>query len=603
MSVYHRIWAAAWWWTPVALMLVLLALQPSHELTSYEVRFDAISRCAEPLERLAERPRRVFRASRCLLLQSNLDASALKLDGAAVMLGGVVGDASIFLNGVMLREANRRIPHTYQSTIIVQTFSGAQLRPGANELLLEIHRGGTDSHVIGIARAFFGPRALISEWADRFLLLQQSGARLALILIGSVAVFLLPMMVGRPTVVRYRWYAIGLFGALSYIALFAVTWRPLSLQTLQVLGHLGLLLSVYAMTRFSMDLLGKPSSRWLNGVGLAAAAGMLLSSAPLLPWTLRMIGVGAYRLGCLGVLVYLLVQWWRGRGTALVPNGRWFTAACALLLMLGVSDSLKALQVNFAPAAMYLLHWGILYLVILMFVALIAELLQLLERSELNRDALTSALDLRTAELKVEFERRQQAEQAHTLAEERQRIMRDMHDGVGGQLVAMIGQLDQPIEADRVRQQLERTLDDLRLMIDSLDVACADLSVALGMLRARLERLLIGQPVRVVWRTAHLPDLPPVPPSTVLNVLRVIQESITNALKHACASSIEIAADFADGVLTLSVVDDGIGIAADARPGRGLASLHARAQAIGASLTIGQTAGTQVRLRLPLGAY
>lgn len=179
--------------------------------------------------------------------------------------------------------------------------------------------------------------------------------------------------------------------------------------------------------------------------------------------------------------------------------------------------------------------------------------------------------------------------------------MRDMHDGVGGQLVAMIGQMQSgPVDAAVLAPQLRRTLDDLRLMIDSLDSACADLSVALGMLRARMEPLLAGQPVKVIWRTAHLPDLPAAPPATVLHVLRVLQEALTNALRHSGADNILIEADWDGTQLGVAVIDNGHW--REHAAGRGLASMRRRASEVGGELqVVAGEGGTAVRLRLPLG--
>jgi signal transduction histidine kinase len=340
--------------------------------------------------------------------------------------------------------------------------------------------------------------------------------------------------------------------------------------------------------------------RWLVPTAVIAWLMLAITTLPLAPTTRLLADVGN-RLACLWMLSFLLAAWWRGRASAVVPNGRWFAAACMLLLLCGISDSGKVLLREAWPSQVYLLHWGVLYLVVLMFVALIANLLQTLSHSEVSRESLAQALDAQSRALTEEFALRQRAEHAQTLAEERQRLMRDMHDGVGGQLVAVIGRLQSgSADTAAITALLRRTLDDLRLMIDSLDVACADLSVALGMLRARLDPLLAGQ-VQIIWRTAQLPDLPPVPPSTVLNVMRIVQESLTNALKHAGARTIQIHGEYQDMQLRLTIRDDGAGMAPHTTPGRGLLSLRSRAASIGASIDIRSAdPGTQVELRLRL---
>ncbi|MCB1590421.1 MAG: hypothetical protein KDI56_16030, partial [Xanthomonadales bacterium] len=180
-------------------------------------------------------------------------------------------------------------------------------------------------------------------------------------------------------------------------------------------------------------------------------------------------------------------------------------------------------------------------------------------------------------------------------------IMRDMHDGVGGQLVALIGQVEHGgLQPGHFRQQLRRSLDDLRLMIDSLDDACADLGVALGMLRQRLQASLQELPIQVRWRTAQLPDLAPRAPDEVLQVLRIVQEAITNALRHAGCHHISIDAAWEDACIRIEVSDDGRGLDAVPHPGRGLPSMRARAERIGGRIEwLALNPGTCVRLSLP----
>jgi signal transduction histidine kinase len=124
------------------------------------------------------------------------------------------------------------------------------------------------------------------------------------------------------------------------------------------------------------------------------------------------------------------------------------------------------------------------------------------------------------------------------------------------------------------------------------------------MLRGRLTPLLTGLPTEVRWQTAQLPDLPNASPGTVLGVLRIVQEALTNALKHANAGTVSIEAAWLAPLLEINIRDDGRGFDRELiTAGRGLSSLAHRAAAIGGRLIVvsapGQ--GTRVSLRLPLG--
>lgn len=590
----------AWWWLPGLLLLAILQLQSRFDLSVYQLRFHAAAPCGTPLAPLTEPVFRLTARGDCWLYLAPLDPARLEPSSGALLLGGVSRDVGIYINGIQIRSIDTRLQQNHASTNLYVPVGLSLLRASGNELLLEL-RGSPRSDRVHLHRAYFGPNEALFDWQLRFRISQEYGAQLCFVLLLAVMVFLLPMLLSRPSEVLYRHYATGLFGALLYVSTFVSVWRPLEIPWSHALTHGGLLLSLYGMLRFSQVLVGAPvSRRWLPLL-LTGAAAMALSVGP---WPAP-IKTGAdllFRGISLGFLLHLLGLWWRHRAVPLVPNGRWFAAACVFLLILGVSDSFRVLLGLRWIAQGYLLHWAILYLVTLMFVALIVNLLSLLKQSESNREQLAAALDERSRELTAEFQRRQVAEAARLLAEERQRIMRDMHDGVGGQLVALIGRIGRGDASEAVASAaLRQTLEDLRLMIDSLDSACADLSVALGMLRSRLDPLLAGQPTRLVWRTAHLPDLPPVAPSVVLNAMRIVQEAITNALKHAGARVVRIQADWDGQRLQLDVADDGIGDAGRFVAGRGLIGMRRRAETIGATLQIqSDGGGTRVRLELPL---
>ncbi|RZL29769.1 MAG: hypothetical protein EOP35_24975 [Rubrivivax sp.] len=104
---------------------------------------------------------------------------------------------------------------------------------------------------------------------------------------------------------------------------------------------------------------------------------------------------------------------------------------------------------------------------------------------------------------------------------------------------------------------------------------------------------------------ADMPPLPWLEPALALQVLRLIQEAMTNVIKHAQARTLTLAANQAGDALEVRIEDDGCGFdAAAVRAGQGLASMRQRARALGATLSWHSTParGTCVRLRLPLQA-
>ena len=202
-------------------------------------------------------------------------------------------------------------------------------------------------------------------------------------------------------------------------------------------------------------------------------------------------------------------------------------------------------------------------------------------------------------------EREQAVHERHAaVSAERGRILQDMHDGLGAQLV-VASRLVKRADADRavVARGIDEALQDLRLIIDCLDADQEGLLSRLASLRHRLEPQLAALGVRLEWDARPSAGSLDLPPQSVLHVLRIVQEALNNAVKHAGATAIGISLAEQDGATVISVTDDGTGF--DAVPagasGRGLSSMRRRAQALGARLDVGrgEGGGTIVSLHMP----
>jgi two-component system sensor histidine kinase UhpB len=124
-------------------------------------------------------------------------------------------------------------------------------------------------------------------------------------------------------------------------------------------------------------------------------------------------------------------------------------------------------------------------------------------------------------------------------------------------------------------------------------------------LRASLVALVVGFGERSGLRVRQTidPDLPALDREAELAVYRVAQEAMTNVARHARAENVRLALERHDGVVVLSVCDDGCGIEKrHLRSAAGVAGMRERALLVGGSLDIsGSPArGTDVRLRIPV---
>jgi two-component system, NarL family, sensor histidine kinase UhpB len=218
-------------------------------------------------------------------------------------------------------------------------------------------------------------------------------------------------------------------------------------------------------------------------------------------------------------------------------------------------------------------------------------------------DRANETLNIKLAEQQAEFaalHRQERAKTANLVREqERQRLTHDLHDGISGHLVSIIALSeragDKPIE-----QAAREALNDLRLVIYSLDLGDRELPLALANFRERLIPQLHRLGVELDWSIAGLPEVSGVTPGNALAVLRILQEAITNALKHGPARKITIrGAPSADGMVAITLENDGRAFVENGG-GHGLANMRRRAQQLHGKLNIeAVTQGTKITLLLP----
>ena len=218
---------------------------------------------------------------------------------------------------------------------------------------------------------------------------------------------------------------------------------------------------------------------------------------------------------------------------------------------------------------------------------------------------LSADLAQRESELAESFREREALVRRQALVDERQRIMRDMHDGIGGQLMGLLlATRRQTIPRADLHQSLQNIVDELRLIIDSMDSVGEKLGGALAMFRARIEPRLSAAGISLNWSNTLPDDIDGLEAAKVVQIFRIVQEAVTNAIKHAGSDTIDIdiaVAGDAAGEVTIRIADHGKGLDPDRPAGHGLSNMANRAEAIGARLEIADTGqGTVVALAVPL---
>ena len=283
------------------------------------------------------------------------------------------------------------------------------------------------------------------------------------------------------------------------------------------------------------------------------------------------------------------------------------SAALWLTLIFGAHDVALVSQ-RISPESIYLLPYGCLLVFAASQFAVQKRYVNALNGYEALSTSLAEKLAAREAELRANHQRLLMVERKQTLLLERQRLMRDMHDGIGSALMSSLVMVEQGrLMPDAVVDVLRECIDDLRLVIDSLEPIGHDLVTLLATLRYRLGRRLEISGLKIEWVMQDLPALDWLEPPQALQVLRIVQEVLTNVIKHALARKIRLTtfcATLADGAsaIAVSIEDDGIGFTPSNRStGRGLQHMRQRISALGGEIEIGAAipGGTRVVVRLP----
>ncbi|MDD5298803.1 MAG: sensor histidine kinase [Rhodocyclaceae bacterium] len=337
---------------------------------------------------------------------------------------------------------------------------------------------------------------------------------------------------------------------------------------------------------------------------LAYATGITLVTLPVWSW-------GVYGLIfqhdvnlAWGLGTTLFISWLAIRGGGLefrlVALSLWpmvFFAAHDLFLLTGQRDPDS---IHLFPYAAFFVFGAFLFSIQRRYLLAMAGIEQV-------NASLDQRLRAREAELDIQHQQLRRAEQRQSLLNERQRLMRDMHDGIGSALMSSLALVEHGgLPAERLAEVLRECVDELKLVIDSLEPIGHDLVTLLAALRFRLGSRLEAAGITIDWQMEDLPPLPWLEPPQALQVLRILQEALTNMLKHAHAGEIRISARRGDGAgtpgITVTLTDNGVGFAPDSvRGGRGLKNMRERARKLGAELRIETRpeGGTLLELNLP----
>ncbi|MGI9333114.1 MAG: ATP-binding protein, partial [Gammaproteobacteria bacterium] len=528
-------------------------------------------------------------------------------DRWAVYLPSVNMNAAVYVNGRAVGDGGQfddPVARNEHRPLLFPLIEG-HLAKGENTIEVRVKANQPGSGYLG--RVYLGPESAL-EPVYELRLLAKVGVVWALTIgLGLLGCFIGALWLARRRETVYGWFALVAFlwtGHNLNILLVDIPMAGWSWDWCTRFGclHWFAIVGVIFVNRYT----GSPQprcERWLCAQGalfmlvFAVLPEPLFYSLALRVWDPIMIGIGLYA----GLRLWLACR----RQPS--PDVIAMFVAGVVVNAFGVRDVLLRNYLWDREHGLYLHYAAPLVMVVIAWM-LLRRFAAALSASETMNSELERRVDRSRCEIERNHERLRAMERDQVLARERERLVRDMHDGVGGHLVSTLALIDSGrANAPDVAQCLREALTDLRLTIDSLDSSASDLATLLGMLRERIQRRLTASGIEVRWYVEALPPLPGFGPRKALHVLRIVQEAITNVLKHSGAGTLTVRANHrvcsGRDAVVVEIGDDGAGIGDRRDMGKGLSNMGYRARAVGAELNITSTAqGTCVRLVLPLDA-
>lgn len=210
-------------------------------------------------------------------------------------------------------------------------------------------------------------------------------------------------------------------------------------------------------------------------------------------------------------------------------------------------------------------------------------------------------------ELAASEVQRQKLLVGRAVATERERLMQEMHDGIGSNLITALAVAEKQSQPVSTIKTLRRAISDLKITVDSLEPVEGNLVTLLGNLRHRMAADLRDAELTCHWEVQPCEALDWLDATNALHALRIFQELIGNVLTHSGATEIWIGCKEAerDGAVGIAshVADNGCGFDASMSEaqGKGLSNVRSRAASLKGALTIEARSGggTVVTLWLP----
>ena len=518
-------------------------------------------------------------------------------DIQAIYLPRLNMNAAVYINGDLLNVGGsfeEPVSRNWNQPLFF-VIPGNMLQPGKNHFTIHIrayqNSGG------GLGRVYVGPmHTLKPVYKMSFRLFISTTIISCTMTVAFGLAMLLFWYLRKESM--FFWFALLNFFSAFYLSNHFVQNIPVSRHLWEWGFQISIDAFAFCLMVFTHRWLELKRYKWELGI----AAYLLLAMVVLffLPEAMMMPGFNLNHVFFLAVgiyVVFMLYQAWLSQHNQwlLLPLG-----ALLLLFALSVHDWLQLFRAT-ANNDYYLMPLGEPLFLAVISAFLIRYFVRMHKQSTRFAEELQLQVMQATKKLEAQHEQLKALEHAQLIRKERERILQELHDGIGGQLISAIS-LASESKQETLKDTLQNALMDLRLVIDSLDEETRDLASLLGMLRFRLEPALRARHINMEWQVSPDVETDHLGYEVTLNLLRIVQEAINNSMRHANASCITVSVVYLpeSSALMIRVSDNGHGMG-EHKAGRGLGHMQRRAQRIGATLDIASDdKGTSVQVYLPL---
>ncbi|WP_331694527.1 7TM diverse intracellular signaling domain-containing protein [Pandoraea sputorum] len=481
------------------------------------------------------------------------------------------------------------------------------LRAGSNVLLVRV--SGLAAYSPGLGPVLRGSPDDIRSAYDKARWLRHDLQLFSLAITVTLGVVVLTLWLYRRQETSYGWFSLMSFAWWLYAVNQIVT-RPWPFATndgWQLFVSIAFLFYCACFTMFVLRFCGRRMPRieaamWITfGVGAAT----LIVAPRTYTETLRAIWAVVPGMTWLATCVLLFVLTWRERQTE-----QRIVSLCALVFVAaGLHDFLVFFGI--LDTNVYYTAQTSQILMIGMAVVLARRFANNARRISQFNEELKQAIDDARGELSSTLNRQHELQVANVRLAERLNLAHDLHDGLGGTLVSGIAAIEHAphtLPPERFLALLKELRDELRFVVDSATVHQAGeqaLAEQIASLRHRMTARFEIQMIECEWRVEGI-ERCEMGAARSLEVQRILQEALTNVLKHSKASCVRVGLHDVDGEFTLRVEDNGVGFdtgrfddAGETVPrasheGTGLHSMKRRAQKLGGTMTITREGGCTV---------